>query len=205
MWLTWKSLENVIQHDRLWQWWSGEEYSWRVSLAAVRYRHEILRVIVRPYAGAVSPGFLLVHDNARVYSQLLNDEGIDAIDWPSHFQTWIQLRTSGTLCIGYRLSSAHWFPDTGLEGDPPGLSVNYTMCMSKDLQPAYFIYRDPMCDWRVPLIFFRAYIYIYIYVWPWTTKPVLSRWGIFVAIAKNTLYGSKLSIFSNAKNHYDIK
>ncbi len=26
---------------------------------------------------------------------------------------------------------------------------------------------------------------------PWTT--VLSRWGIFVAIAKNTLYGSNLS------------
>ncbi len=27
------------------------------------------------------------------------------------------------------------------------------------------------------------------------TKPVLSRWGIFVAIANNTLYGSKLLIF----------
>ncbi len=34
----------------------------------------------------------------------------------------------------------------------------------------------------------------YLDVWPWTTKPVLSHWGIFVAIAKNTLYGSKLSI-----------
>ncbi len=30
----------------------------------------------------------------------------------------------------------------------------------------------------------------------WSTKPVLSRWGIFVAIANNTLYGSKLYIFS---------
>uniref|UniRef100_A0A671NHZ7 Afadin n=1 Tax=Sinocyclocheilus anshuiensis TaxID=1608454 RepID=A0A671NHZ7_9TELE len=29
----------------------------------------------------------------------------------------------------------------------------------------------------------------------WSTKPVLSRWSIFVAIAKNTLYGSKLLIF----------
>ncbi len=29
----------------------------------------------------------------------------------------------------------------------------------------------------------------------WSTKPVLSRWGIFVAIDNNTLYGSKLSIF----------
>ncbi len=28
---------------------------------------------------------------------------------------------------------------------------------------------------------------------PWTTKPVLSRWSIFVAIAKNTLYVSKLT------------
>ncbi len=38
-----------------------------------------------------------------------------------------------------------------------------------------------------------------IYMWPWNTKPVLSRWSIFVAIAKNTLYGSKLWIFM-AKN-----
>jgi len=30
---------------------------------------------------------------------------------------------------------------------------------------------------------------------PWSTKAVLSRWGIFIAIAKNTLYGSKLYIF----------
>ncbi len=28
-------------------------------------------------------------------------------------------------------------------------------------------------------------------MWPWSTKAVLSRWGIFVAEAKNTLYGSK--------------
>ncbi len=30
---------------------------------------------------------------------------------------------------------------------------------------------------------------------PWSTKAVFSRWGIFVAIANNTLYGSKLYIF----------
>ncbi len=29
----------------------------------------------------------------------------------------------------------------------------------------------------------------------WSTKPVLSRWGIFVAIANNTLYGLQLYIF----------
>jgi len=43
--------------------------------------------IVRPYAGAVGPGFLLVHDNAlphvaRVCRQFLEDEGIDTIEWP---------------------------------------------------------------------------------------------------------------------------
>ncbi len=33
------------------------------------------------------------------------------------------------------------------------------------------------------------------HMWPWSTKPVLSRWGIFVVIANNTLYGSKLLMF----------
>ncbi len=32
-------------------------------------------------------------------------------------------------------------------------------------------------------------------MWPWATKAVLSCWGIFLAITKNTLHGSKLSIF----------
>ncbi len=32
-------------------------------------------------------------------------------------------------------------------------------------------------------------------MWPWSTKAVISNTGIFVAIANNTLYGSKLSIF----------
>ena len=35
------------------------------SLAAIRYQDEILEPIVRPYAGAVGPGFLLMHNNAR--------------------------------------------------------------------------------------------------------------------------------------------
>ncbi len=30
---------------------------------------------------------------------------------------------------------------------------------------------------------------------PWSTKPVLSRWGIFVVIVTNTLYETKLFIF----------
>ncbi len=32
-------------------------------------------------------------------------------------------------------------------------------------------------------------------MWPWTAKPVICRWGIFVEIAKNTLYGSKWEFF----------
>ncbi|KAK3540348.1 hypothetical protein QTP70_029565 [Hemibagrus guttatus] len=36
-----------------------------ICAIARRYRDEILGPIVRPYAGAVGPGFLLVHDNAR--------------------------------------------------------------------------------------------------------------------------------------------
>ncbi len=35
----------------------------------------------------------------------------------------------------------------------------------------------------------------HIHLWAWSTKPVLSHWGIFVAIANNTLYGSKLLFF----------
>ncbi|KAI4882748.1 hypothetical protein NFI96_008749 [Prochilodus magdalenae] len=58
------------------------------SLTAIRYRDEILRPLVRPYAGAVGPGFLLMQDNARphvagVCQQFLQDEGIEAMDWPA--------------------------------------------------------------------------------------------------------------------------
>ncbi|KAL0193070.1 hypothetical protein M9458_011366, partial [Cirrhinus mrigala] len=53
------------------------------------YRDEILKPLVRPYAGVVGPGFLLMQDNARphvagVCQQFLQDEGIDAMDWPAH-------------------------------------------------------------------------------------------------------------------------
>lgn len=59
------------------------------TLTAVGYQDEILRPVVRPYAGGMGPGFLLVHDNAwphvaRVCKQFLDDEGIYAIEWPSH-------------------------------------------------------------------------------------------------------------------------
>uniref|UniRef100_A0AAY5KQT2 Transposase Tc1-like domain-containing protein n=1 Tax=Esox lucius TaxID=8010 RepID=A0AAY5KQT2_ESOLU len=51
------------------------------TLTAVRYRDEMLRPIIRLYAGAVGPGFLLVCNNAwphvtRVCRQFLDDEGM---------------------------------------------------------------------------------------------------------------------------------
>ena len=60
----------------------------RDNLAGPRYRDEILRPIVRPYAGAVGPGFLLAHGNtrshvAKVCQRFVEDEGIDTIDWPA--------------------------------------------------------------------------------------------------------------------------
>ncbi|KAI3369840.1 hypothetical protein L3Q82_024422 [Scortum barcoo] len=93
---------NILQHDRF---GSGSVMVWggislggrtalhvlaRGSLTAIRYRDEILRPLVRPYAGAVGPGFLLMQDNARphvagVCQQFLQDEGIDAMDWPALF------------------------------------------------------------------------------------------------------------------------
>uniref|UniRef100_A0A8C5MHW0 Transposase n=1 Tax=Leptobrachium leishanense TaxID=445787 RepID=A0A8C5MHW0_9ANUR len=93
---------NILQHDRF---GSGSVMVWggislggctalhvlaRGSLTDIRYRqwHEILRHLVRPYAGAVGPGFLLMRDNARphvagVCHQFLQDEGIDAMDCPA--------------------------------------------------------------------------------------------------------------------------
>ncbi|KAI4872667.1 hypothetical protein NFI96_000384 [Prochilodus magdalenae] len=58
------------------------------TLTAIRYQDEILGPVVRAYTGAVGPGFLLVHNNARphvarVCRQFLENEGIDTIDWPT--------------------------------------------------------------------------------------------------------------------------
>uniref|UniRef100_A0A4W5KGK7 Tc1-like transposase DDE domain-containing protein n=1 Tax=Hucho hucho TaxID=62062 RepID=A0A4W5KGK7_9TELE len=91
---------NILQHDRFGggsvMVWGGISLGGRTalhvlargSLTAIRYRDEILRPLVRPYAGAVGPGFLLMQDNARphvagVCQQFLQKEGIDAMDWPA--------------------------------------------------------------------------------------------------------------------------
>ncbi|KAL0200740.1 hypothetical protein M9458_003927, partial [Cirrhinus mrigala] len=76
---------NILQYDRF---GSGSVMVWGgISLGISLYRDEILRPLVRPYAGAVGPGFLLMQDNARphvagVCQQFLQDDGIDAMDWP---------------------------------------------------------------------------------------------------------------------------
>ncbi len=49
-------------------------------------------------------------------------------------------------------------------------------------------------------IFFISNDYLTFVTLAWSTKPVLSHWGIFVAIANNTLYGSKLYFFL-CQNH----
>ncbi len=43
---------------------------------------DLLGPIVRPYAGAVGPGFNARPHVARVCRQFLEDEGIDTIEWP---------------------------------------------------------------------------------------------------------------------------
>ena len=58
------------------------------TLTAVRYRDEILDPIVRPYAGAIGPHFILMDDNARPHrahlvDQYLDNESIERMEWPS--------------------------------------------------------------------------------------------------------------------------
>ena len=49
----------------------------RGNLTGARYRDEILKPIVNPYSGAISPGFLLVHNNARTHAA-----------WKGNFRGW---------------------------------------------------------------------------------------------------------------------
>ncbi|KAI4872401.1 hypothetical protein NFI96_029872, partial [Prochilodus magdalenae] len=91
---------NIIQHD----WFGGESVMvWggiplegrtdlyrldNSTLTAIRHQDEMLGPVVRPYAGAMGPGFFLVHNNAqphvaRLCRQFLENEGIDTIDWPT--------------------------------------------------------------------------------------------------------------------------
>jgi len=100
----------------------------RGSLTAMRYRDEILRPFVRPHAGAVVPGFLLMQENDRhhvagVCQQFLQEEGIDGMDWATDLNpiehNWdimsrsIHQRTTDCLGVGGCFSP-------GLGGDLSG-------------------------------------------------------------------------------------
>ena len=99
---------NIVQYDSF---DGGSVMGWggislegrnRGNLTGARYRDGIFRPIARPYAGAVGPGFLLVHDDvrshvARVCQRFLEDEGIDTILTGQHvLQTWTPSSTSET-------------------------------------------------------------------------------------------------------------
>ncbi|GFU83876.1 transposable element Tcb1 transposase [Trichonephila clavipes] len=61
----------------------------RGSVTAVRYRDEVLEPIVRLYAAAVDPTFVLMDDNARphradIVDDYLESEGIVRIAWPAY-------------------------------------------------------------------------------------------------------------------------
>ncbi|GFU51664.1 transposable element Tcb1 transposase [Trichonephila clavipes] len=59
------------------------------SVMAVRYRDEVLEPIVRLYAAAVGPAFVLMDDNARLHradfvDDYLENEGIARMAWPAY-------------------------------------------------------------------------------------------------------------------------
>nr|KAG5701651.1 hypothetical protein BaRGS_019340 [Batillaria attramentaria] len=58
---------------------------WNGTLTAVRYRDEILDPVVRPYAGAIGPEFILMDDNsrphrARIVDQYLEEESMERME-----------------------------------------------------------------------------------------------------------------------------
>lgn len=65
------------------------------NLTAIRYQDESVGPSIRPYAGAVDPGFFVVNDNPQPYvaggcRQFLDNEGMDATELPPHLLTQIQ-------------------------------------------------------------------------------------------------------------------
>ena len=55
------------------------------TMTAARYRDEVLDPLVKPYAGAVGPEFVLMDDNARphrarIITEYLQDETIERME-----------------------------------------------------------------------------------------------------------------------------
>ncbi len=122
---------------------------------------------------------------------------------PHHFHSTLQ-ESSMTWCT---VRPCAWMLNTS-----GGTTMMSTVCMGTLwswplMSKCWFIhilYANDLCyDWLMLLSsLVRWLMQMDSHMWPWTTKPVLSRWSIFVAIANNTLYGSKLYIFLfYAKNH----
>ncbi|GFX30352.1 transposable element Tcb1 transposase [Trichonephila clavipes] len=91
----------------------------RGSVTAVRYRDGVLESIVRLYAAAVGPTFVLMDDNARphradIVDDYLESEGIARIAWPAYSP---DLNTIKNLCdtLGRAVSSRFPTPATGIE------------------------------------------------------------------------------------------
>ncbi|KAI4905744.1 hypothetical protein NFI96_003040 [Prochilodus magdalenae] len=82
------TLSTCDRRDRVWR--RRGERSAACNIQHDRFGRtapQILRPLVRPHVGAVGPGFPLMQDNARphvagVCQQFLQDEGIEAMDWP---------------------------------------------------------------------------------------------------------------------------
>ncbi|GFX45083.1 transposable element Tcb1 transposase [Trichonephila clavipes] len=77
--------------------WAGISFGYRTdlhifkrgSVTAVRYRDEVLEPIVRLYAAAVGPTFLLMDDNAHshradIVDDYLESQGIARMVWPAY-------------------------------------------------------------------------------------------------------------------------
>ncbi|GFY22295.1 transposable element Tcb2 transposase [Trichonephila clavipes] len=93
--------QNITQHHafrgRSIMVWAGISLGYRTdlhifkwdSVRAVRHRDEVLEPIVRLYAAAVGPTFVLMDDNARPYrtdivDDYLESEGIARMAWPAY-------------------------------------------------------------------------------------------------------------------------
>ncbi|GFX03736.1 transposable element Tcb1 transposase [Trichonephila clavipes] len=105
--------------------WAGISFGYRTdlhifkrgSVTAVRYRDEVLELIVRLYAAAIGPTFVLMNDNARphradIVNDYLESEGIARMAWtaysPQHILTnLISLKIFGMLSTVLYL---HRFP-----------------------------------------------------------------------------------------------
>ncbi|GFV70422.1 transposable element Tcb1 transposase [Trichonephila clavipes] len=83
------TLESDDKRIRIWRYRIDLHILKRVSVTAVRYRDEVLEPIVRLYAAAVGPTFVLMDDNAHphradIVDDYLESEVIARMAWPTY-------------------------------------------------------------------------------------------------------------------------